>query len=70
MTVESFSPADVDLLGLPLQIDGKRALQQWSSGLPGFVKVYLALDGEIPTTVTVSTRAGEIRLAIPETDIE
>jgi hypothetical protein len=65
MTVESSLPAEEAFINVPLRIDGKRPDLQWSSGLPGFVKVSLRWEGEPPAAVTVSTGRDEASLGVP-----
>src|SRR5689334_17815960 len=52
MTVESSLPVE-EAFNLPLRIEDRRPDLQWSSGLPGFVKVSLRWEGEAPSAVTV-----------------
>jgi len=70
LTVEEFAPVEEAFLALRsgplLRIDGREPRLQWSSGLPGFVKVALRLGGEIPSAVTVSTGSDEVCLVIPK----
>jgi hypothetical protein len=66
MTVERFSRVEKGFIHSPLRIDDQQPGVQWSSGLPGFVKVYLRWEGETPPAVTVSTGSDEVCLVIPK----
>ena len=65
MTVETFTPVEEEFVSRPLRINDKRPHLQWSSGLPGFVKVSLRWEGEPPSAVTVSTGSDDVSLGVP-----